>query len=171
MYRFSSSVFDEQSNSKRRQQQKSGAQQSVAVVAGAKQNETLTSRPVFVNLLQTVSVPCASRRVHLDEMLILEALNCGGGRMPRPHRSTVPFYVHTPSWQRHLTRELPRHNWERVSAERAVAFVLHGVADIPPLAKTFHEDRMLVETPLPHSSYLKLLSDTSKKKKEKEQSA
>ena len=167
----SSSVFDEQSKSKRQQQQKGGARQPVAVVAGAKQKETLKSRPVFVNPLQTVSVPCASRRVHPDEMLNLEALNWGGGRMPRPHRSTVPFYVHTPSWQRHLARELPRRNWERVRAERAVAAALHGVADIPPLAETFHEDRLLVELPLPHNSYLKLLSDISKKEKEKEQSA
>ena len=58
--------------------------------------------------------------------------------------------------QRHLARELPRRNRERVRAERAVASALHGVPDITPFAESFHEDRMRVEKPLPYNSYLKL---------------
>lgn len=167
----STSVFDE----KRQQQTKSTRphqqQQQQTAVATAKEKETekLKTRPVFVSPLQSVSVPCASRQVHPDEMLNLEALNWGGGRMPRSHRTSVPFYVHMPTWQRHLAKELPRRNWERVRAERSVAAELHGIANIPPLAVTFHEDRMLVCEPLPHNRFLKLVTDVAQKEKQKEE--
>ena len=154
----SSSVLDEQSKSKH--QQKQNGRHTVAVVTDAK--ETAKLRPVFVNPLQTMSLPCGSRRVHLSKMLNLAALNWGGGWMPRPDRSPVPLFVHTPSWQRQLARKLPTRNWERMRAGRAVASALHGVPDISPLAESFHEDHLLVETPLPHNSYLKLLSDILK---------
>ena len=103
-------------------------------------------------------------------MLNLAALN--GRRMDAAAAPVASAFLRSHA---QLVRQLPREqltrNWKRVRAERAVASALHGVPDIPPLAKTFHENRMLVETSLPHNSYLKLLSDISKKEKEKEQSA